>query len=122
MKIFDDLTDENIEWFAFYNYRNPSCVDMDEFKEDLSRFKYLKKLINRYLESNDFQPRLIVNHLIVIFNVFETRAAFRLLKYKMDDLQLSVIKPFIKFLGYLGPNDLLNIISNSDAIEATNEL
>lgn len=122
MKLFDVLDVDNIESFAFYNYRNPNCTSLDEFQEDLSRFKYLKKLINRYLESDDFQPRLIVNHLIVLFNVFEPRAVHRILKFKMDDLQLSVVKPFIGFLGHLGANDLVEVVSNPGASESIREL
>lgn len=122
MKLFDVLTDENIESFAFYYYRNPNCTSLDEFQEDLSRFRYLKKLINRYLESSNIQPRLIMNHLIVLFNVFDPLAVHRLMEYKMNDLQLTVVKPFIEFLGYLGANDLCDVVSNPGATESVHNL
>lgn len=122
MKLFDKLDNENFEAYAISNYRNPSCTTMDEFSEDLSRFKYLKKLINRYLDSDDFQPRLILNHLIVLFNVFESRSVYRMLRFKMNELQLSIIKPFLDFLGHLGPNDLVEIPPNPHAKEMVQTL
>ena len=75
MKVFEELTNKNFELFAAHHYNNPECMDVDEFKEDLSRFKYLKRLLRRYEVDHDPQYRLILNHLIVIYNVFGIEAA-----------------------------------------------
>ena len=71
MKIFEELDNNNFLLFAANHYNNPGCTDILEFKEDLNRFKYIKRLFNRYEQSGDLQERLILNHLIVIYNVFE---------------------------------------------------
>lgn len=122
MKLFQELNEENIYFYAFKYYDNPCCVEMTEFEEDYARFKYVKKLINRFLDAEDFQPRLIMNHLIIIYNVFDINAAHKILKYKMNSLQLSVVKPFLKFLGYCGSSDFINIPINSQAEEEIRKL
>ena len=70
MMIFDELTEENLFLYAAKHYYNPKFSDIEEFYEDLKRFKYIKRLVNRYLEHDELGERLILNHLIVIFNSF----------------------------------------------------
>ena len=70
MKIFDELNRKNFEMFASQNYNNPECLDIQEFKEDLARFKYLKRLLRRYELTEDLQHRLILNHLIVLQSTY----------------------------------------------------
>ena len=83
MKIFDELNRKNFEMFASQNYNNPECLDVEEFKEDLARFKYLKRLLRRYELTEDLQHRLILNHLIVLYNVFGISAANKMIWYKI---------------------------------------
>ena len=64
------LDDSNFMLYAAANYDNPQCYDTDEFYDDLKRFKYLKRLLNRYKETGELKERLILNHLTVIYNVF----------------------------------------------------
>ena len=103
MKHFDKLTNKNFELFAAQHYNNPECMDVDEFKDDLSRFKYLKRLLRRYADHNDLQERLILNHLIVIYNVFGIEAANRMIWFKIENEHYHYIKPFLVFLHFL-PN------------------
>ena len=70
MKLFEKLTDENFTMFAMQCYDNPQCTSMEEFMEDLRRFRYLKRLLRRYYKNGELRERLILNHLIVIFNIF----------------------------------------------------
>lgn len=104
MKIFDKLTHKNFELFASQHYNNPECTSVEEFKEDLSRFKYLKRLLKRYEQTGDLQERLILNHLIVLYNVFGIKAANRMMWYKVEEAHWPVIKTFLVFLHYL-PED-----------------
>ena len=101
MKVFDELTNKNFEFYAAKNYNNSQCCDVEEFKEDLARFKYLKRLFRRYEVHNDLQERLILNHLIVIYNVFGIEAANRMTWFKIDEEHYSYLKPFLIFLNYL---------------------
>ena len=81
--IFKELTDKNLFLYAARHYRNPKFADIDEFYEDLKRFKYVKRLLNRYLETDDLPYRLLLNHFIVIFNMFGSEAACNMLDLKL---------------------------------------
>lgn len=101
MLIFNELTEENLFLYAAKHYDNPTFSDIDEFYEDLKRFKYIKRLVNRYIEHNDLADRLILNHLIVVFNVFGTEATLNILDLKFEKKHWPVIKPFLIFLNYI---------------------
>lgn len=117
MKIFDKLTARNFELFAAQHYNNPEATDVEEFKEDLSRFKYLKRLLKRYEMAGDLQERLILNHLIVIYNVFGIEAADRMVWFKINEEHYSYIKPFLIFLNYLKEDDKIEIGINAEIVE-----
>ena len=70
MSLFDKLTAKNFSAFALKHYDDPQCEDMEDFQEDLRRFRYLKRLLFRYHESGELRERLLLNHLICLFNVF----------------------------------------------------
>jgi hypothetical protein len=99
MKLFDELNDENFELFAVRNYYSPKCVDAEEFYDDLRRFKYIKRLITRYKDSGKPPTNLLMNHLIIILNVFGVKNALKMLEFKISEEQWSVVKPFLIFLG-----------------------
>ena len=109
MKVFDKLNRKNFKLYASQHYNNPECVDINEFKEDVNRFKYVKRLLSRYEAHNDLQERLILNHLIVIYNVFGIKAANRMLWYKIDENHWHYIKPFLVFLHYLPENEKVDV-------------
>ena len=109
MKIFDTLNRRNFELYAAQNYNNPECLDIEEFKEDLARFKYLKRLLRRYELADDLQIRLILNHIIVLYNVFGIEAANRMLWYKIEPEHWTYIKPFLVFLNYLPIDEQVEI-------------
>lgn len=116
MKVFDKLTDRNFEFFAMQHYDNRECCDIEEFKEDLARFKYLKRLFRRYEVHNDLQERLILNHLIVIYNVFGIKAANRMMWFKIDKAHYHYLKPFLVFLNYLDVNEKVEIKMDQNVI------
>ena len=109
MKVFDKLNRKNFKLYASQHYDNPECLDINEFKEDVNRFKYVKRLLSRYEAHNDLQERLILNHLIVIYNVFGIKAANRMLWYKIDENHWHYIKPFLVFLHYLPENEKVDV-------------
>ena len=94
------LDDSNFILYAASNYDNPLCYDTDEFYDDLKRFKYLKRLFNRYKETGELKERLIINHIIVIYNVFGPVAATRLLFFKLGEYH-SMLKPFLMMNGMM---------------------
>ena len=122
MKVFDKLNNGNFEFFAAQHYNNPECTDVEEFKEDLARFKYLKRLFRRYEVYNDLQERLILNHLIVIYNVFGIDAANRMMWFKIDEEHYSYVKPFLIFLHYLKINEKVEINMDQHIIKVLRKL
>jgi hypothetical protein len=97
--MIDKLDETNFLLYAAKHYDNPQCFDTLEFYEDLSRFKYIKRLFNRYEESGELKERLILNHLIILYNVFGP-ATTRMLFFKLNG-HLHLLKPFIILLGFM---------------------
>ena len=122
MKVFDKLNRKNFKLYASQNYNNPECIDVNEFKEDLSRFKYVKRLLSRYEAHSDLQERLILNHLIVIYNCFGIEASNRMLWYKIDENHWHYIKPFLVFLHYLPENEKVDVAMDPYIVEVLRKL
>ena len=95
--IMTELNDDNFLIFAIKNYDNPSCTGMSELEDDLKRFKYLKRLFNRYEKTGDPNERLIINHLILLYNVFGN-ATTQMLFFKLEEKYWSNLKTFLVFL------------------------
>tara|TARA_Y100000310_G_C20563086_1_gene754050 strand:- start:540 stop:932 length:393 start_codon:yes stop_codon:yes gene_type:complete len=95
---FTNIDESNYIIFAMRNYSNPQCVNVGEFNEDINRIKYLKKLFKRYYDSGELKERLILNHLIIFYNVFENEAATRLLFLRLETEFYSILKTFLVFL------------------------
>ena len=93
------LNDKNFMLFAAHYYDNKNCVDILEFHDDLNRIKYLKRLFKKYRETGDIKVQLVMNHLIVVYNVFLPIAATKMLAYKLDDY-LDYLKPFLIYLHF----------------------
>ena len=117
MLIFDELTEDNLFLYAAKHYNNPTFSDIEDFYEDLNRFKYLKRLVNRYLEGGELPDRLIMNHLIVVFNVFTIDATLNILQLKLEEKHWPVVKPFLLFLNYIKNYDLIGVEMDKLVIE-----
>lgn len=97
--MFENLTNENFTLFASKYYMNPHCTDILEFHDDLKRIRYIKRLFKKFKESGELKERLIINHLVVLYNSFDPRAMTRMLVFKLND-QLECLKPFLIMLNY----------------------
>ena len=95
---FDELSSENIMLFAVKSYDKPNCI-MSEFKEDMKRFNYLKRLFYRHRKVGEIKQQLIMNHLMVLYNVFGIEAATRLLFYKIAKEDYPALKTYLLFLS-----------------------
>jgi hypothetical protein len=93
------LTESTFLLFASKHYDNPQCSDISEFEEDLKRFQYLRKLFGRYRQDNDLKERLILNHLIIIYNVFGPEAT-NMLFMKLHEFH-DCLKPFVEYLNFM---------------------
>jgi len=97
---FDDLNNDNVLMFAVKAYDSPNCV-MSEYKDDMKRFNYLKRLFKRYRKVNELRERLVLNHIVVLCNVFGPEAATRLLFYKMARDDYPALKTYLLFLSVM---------------------
>lgn len=98
--MFDDLNDDNFMMYAVKAYNSPHCI-MAEFESDLKRTKYLKRLFRRYKITKTLKERLILNHLILLYNVFGVDAATRILFFKIDEKDHDILKTFLTYLNYM---------------------
>ena len=96
-----DLNKENIDIFSELSYRNPQCISSEDFYEDMNRVKYVKRLFNKYNRGGEIKTRLILNHIIAFYNVFENRDATRILFFKMEESYWPLLKTFLLYLYYM---------------------
>lgn len=108
-ELFDTLDEDNFVLYAAKCYDNPQCTSIEEFHDDLNRFKYLKRLLKRYVEHDDLQYRLILNHIIVIYNVFGIKGSNKMMRYKLEDELLPAVKTFLVYLHYLPETEMVDI-------------
>ena len=98
--IFNELNEDNFLLFAIKNYENPHAVTKDDFQKDLNHFKYIKRLLKRYKKTGDLKTHLLINHFIVLYNIFG-EATTPMLFFKLEKEMWSQTKTFIIFLNRL---------------------
>ena len=117
MQLFEKLNDDNLILYAAKQYYNPTCIDAEEFHEDLNRFKYIKRLVNKYIESGKISERLILNHLIIVFNAFDIKPTLKIMEFKFDERQWEVLKPFLVFLKHINNSEYTEIKMDQHVVE-----
>ena len=120
--MFDNLTKDNIMMYAIQHYHNPSCEGMGEFKDDMKRFKYIKRLFRKYKETGILKERLLLNHIIVLNNLFGAEAASTLLFFKTEQEHWSTLKEFLEFLNIMPENELIEISTDNTVKQKLMEL
>jgi hypothetical protein len=98
--MFDDLNDENFMIYAMKCYTAPNCI-ISEFESDIKRTKYLKRLFRRYKITKTLKERLILNHIILLNNVFGPEPTARILFYRIDERDYDILKTFLIYLGIM---------------------
>ena len=98
--IFSELNEENFLLFAIKHYENPQAVTREDFDKDLSRFRYIKRLLKRYKSTGELKVHLLINHFIILYNIFG-EATTPMLFYKIDKNLWSAVKTFVVFLDKL---------------------
>ena len=97
---FTDLNEDNFQIFAIKNYENPQAITRDDFDKDLNHFRYIKRLLKRYKSSGELKVHLLINHFIILYNIFG-EAATPMLFYKIEEDLWGIVKTFIVFLNRL---------------------
>lgn len=105
--MFDELNEDNFMMYAVKCYSSPLCI-MSEFDSDIKRTKYLKRLFRRYKVTKSLKERLILNHIILLNNVFGPEATARILFYKIDERDYDILKTFLAYLNIM-PDEILGI-------------
>jgi hypothetical protein len=118
---FDELNEDNYLLFAIKFYDNPQSLTKEDFEDDLKRIKYIKRLLKRYKNTGELKVHLILNHLTVLFNVFDD-AAVPLLFYNLDEDLWSYIKSFLVFLNRLPEYPKTKIHDILEDIECLSQL
>ena len=109
MGLFDKITAKNFNAYAQKHYDDPQCEDVEDFNEDLRRFRYLKRLLHRYHENGELRERLMLNHIICLFNVFGFEACMRMLQFKIkEEEHWSSIKTTLLCLELIQEGWLIN--------------
>jgi hypothetical protein len=98
--LFNELNEDNFLLFAIKHYENPQAVTKEDFEKDLNHFKYIKRLLKRYKRDGELKTHLLLNHFIILYNIFG-EAATPMLFYKIEKDLWSYMKTFVVFLGKL---------------------
>lgn len=93
--------EDEFDEYAINNYRNPNCISVLEYLEDLNKIKYIKRLVNKYAEKNELRERLILNHIIFLSNVFGAEATVHMLTFKIEEKNKHILNSFLIFLNYI---------------------
>lgn len=115
----ENLNESNFLIFAMHHYDNPQCHSLQEFEEDLKKFLYLKKLLSRYKNTGELRERLILNHIIVLYNIFGENAT-KMLFYKIDRSCWDTLVTFLVYLDRM-PETIpeFNIILSNIILDET---
>jgi len=116
------LTDDNFIQYAMKHYDNPQCTTVEEFQNDLKRIKYIKLLLSRYLSGDTLRERLIINHIVVLYNVFGAEATKEMLLFKADNHMLPALKSFLVFLNLLREDEKIEIPLDNYVVKVLREI
>ena len=120
--MYEKLTKDNIMMYAIQHYHNPSCEGMSEFNDDMKRFKYIKRLLRKYHETYVLKERLLLNHIIVLNNLFGPDACVTLLLFKIQPDYWKALKSFLLFLNLLREGEMSDIVEDENVLDTLRKL
>ena len=120
--MYEKITNDNIMMFAIKHYDNPQCEGEKEFYDDMKRFKYIKRLLRKYKDSDVLKERLLLNHIIVLHNLFGAEACVTLLLFKIQREYWSTLKSFLLFLNIIRDDELRNVEEDKKVLEILEKL
>ena len=120
--MYETINPNNVVMYAIRHYNNPQCEGEKEFEDDLKRFKYIKRLLRKYYDTKVLKERLLLNHIIVLNNVFGADACATLLLYKIQEDYWPVLKSFLLFLNILRDDELTHIEKDENVEKILKEL
>ena len=120
--MYEKITSANVTMFAIKHYDNPQCESEKEFYDDMKRFKYIKRLFRKYKEANILKERLLINHIIILRNLFGSEACVTLLLFKIQREYWSTLKSFLLFLNIIRYDELQNVNEDKQVLKILGKL
>ena len=120
--MYENITTNNFVMYAIKHYENPQCEGEKEFHDDMKRFKYIKRLFKKYSLGGQLKERLLLNHIIILRNLFGTEACVTLLLFRTQQEYLGVLKSFLIFLNMIREDELTDIESDIYVLEALRKI
>ena len=120
--MYENITSDNVMMFAIKHYDNPQCEGEKEFHDDMKRFKYVKRLLRKYKDHNILKERLLLNHIIVLNNLFGPEACVTLLLFKIQREHWETLKSFLLYLNIIRVDELPEVIANQEVLEVLRKL
>ena len=120
--MYENITSDNVMMFAIKHYDNPQCEGEKEFHDDMKRFKYVKRLLRKYKDYDILKERLLLNHIIVLNNLFVPEACVTLLLFKIQREHWETLKSFLLFLNTIRENELSDVKENQEVLDILRKL
>ena len=120
--MYEKITTENVMMFAIKHYDNPQCEGEKEFHDDMKRFKYIKRLLRKYKDRGILKERLLLNHIIILNNLFGPEACVTLLLFKIQQEYWGTLKSFLLYLNMIRNDELKEVESNEKVLEVLRKI
>ena len=120
--MYETITNDNVMMFAIKHYDNPQCEGEKEFHDDMKRFKYIKRLLRKYKETGVLKEHLLLNHIIILKNLFGPEACVTLLLFKIQREHWETLKSFLLFLNILRQDEISEVEENTEVLEILRKL
>ena len=120
--MYENIKAENVMMFAIKHYDNPQCEGEKEFHDDMKRFKYIKRLLRKHKDSGILKERLLLNHIIVLTNLFGPEACVTLILFKIQREYWETLKSFLLYLNIIRVDELPEVIANQEVLEVLRKL
>ena len=120
--MYEKITNDNIMMFAIKHYDNPQCEGEREFYDDMKRFKYIKRLLRKHKDTGVLKERLLLNHIIILNNLFGTEACVTLLLLKIQKEYWETLKSFLLYLNIIRKDELQHVKENKEVLELLRKL
>ena len=120
--MYEKITSDNVNMFAIKYYDNPQCEGEKEFYDDMKKFKYIKRLLRKYNDSGVLRERLVLNHIIVLNNLFGPEACVTLLLFKIQREYWDTLKSFLLYLNIIREDELKEVQENKEVLEVLRKL
>ena len=120
--MYENITTDNVMMFAIRHYDNPQCEGEKEFHDDMKRFKYIKRLLRKHKDSGILKERLLLNHIIILNNLFGPEACVTLLLFKIQQEHWETLKSFLLFLNIIRDDEINGVRESKEVLEVLRKL